>query len=106
MFAVIVKITIKPEHKKEFIDAMFDDARGSVQNEPNCFLFNIIQDQDAPNLLHLYEVYKDATTFQEHTKTPHFVRWVETTKNWLAKPLDISTGTHLFPSDDCWKKQS
>ena len=106
MFAVIVKVNIKPEHKKEFIDAMLDDAHGSVQNEQGCLLFNIVQDGVDPNLLHLYEVYNDEATFEAHTKTPHFVKWVETTKDWLAQPLDISTGSHLFPSDDCWKKQA
>jgi quinol monooxygenase YgiN len=106
MFAVIVKVDIKPEHKEEFLEAMFDDARGSVQNEPNCLLFNVVQDGADPNCLRLYEVYKDAAAFDEHTKTPHFVRWVETTKDWLAKPLDIASGTHLFPSDDRWQKQS
>ena len=105
MFAVIVKVNIKPEHKKEFLESMYTDARGSVQNEPGCLLFNIVQDGEDPNLLHLYEVYNDAATFEAHTKTPHFMDWVETTKDWLAKPLDISTGSHLFPSDECWKKQ-
>jgi len=105
MFAVIVKVHIKPQHKKEFVEAMLDDGRGSVQNEPDCLLFNIVEDQADPNCLHLYEVYRDAGAFDAHTKTPHFVRWVETTKDWLAKPLDIATGNHLFPGDDVWKKQ-
>lgn len=35
----------------------------------------------------------------------HFVRWFETTADWLAKPLDIATGTHLFPEDNTWQKQ-
>lgn len=105
MFAVIVKVHIKPQHKKEFVEAMLDDGRGSVQNEPDCLLFNIVEDQADPNCLHLYEVYRDAAAFDAHTKTPHFVRWVETTKDWLAQPLDIATGSHLFPADGVWKKQ-
>lgn len=105
MFAVMVKVHIKPQHKKEFVDAMLDDGRGSVQNEPNCLLFNIVEDQADANCLHLYEVYRDAAAFEEHKKTPHFVRWVETTKDWLAQPLDIATGSHLFPDDSVWKKQ-
>ncbi len=105
MFAVIVKVQIKPQHKKEFVDAMLDDGRGSVQNEPKCLLFNVVEDQADSNCLHLYEVYRDAEAFEEHKNTPHFVRWVETTKDWLAKPLEIATGSHLFPSDDIWQKQ-
>jgi quinol monooxygenase YgiN len=105
MFAVIVTANIKPEQKEKFLESMFDDARGSVQNEPNCLLFNIVQDHTDPNCIHLYEVYRDAAAFAAHEKTPHFVRWVEATKNMLAKPLDLATGTHLFPSDESWQKQ-
>ena len=36
MFAVIVKVRIKPENRSEFIEAMLADGRGSVQNEPDC----------------------------------------------------------------------
>ena len=105
MFAVMVNVYIKPEHKKEFVEAMFDDARGSVQNESTCLQFNVIQDLEDENCLHLYEVYTSAEAFEAHTKTPHFTRWVEVTTPWLAKPLEIATGTHLFPDDDVWTKQ-
>ena len=32
MFAVIVRVRIKPENRREFIEAMLADGRGSVQN--------------------------------------------------------------------------
>ncbi|PKN42117.1 MAG: antibiotic biosynthesis monooxygenase [Deltaproteobacteria bacterium HGW-Deltaproteobacteria-18] len=105
MFAVIVKVHIKPQHKTMFIEEMLADGRGSVKNESDCLLFNIIQDHEDENLLHLYEVYQSADAFEAHKATPHFVRWVETTKDWLAKPLEIATGSHLFPDDGIWKKQ-
>ena len=106
MFAVMVNVHIKPEYRKEFVEAMFDDARGSVRNESACLLFNVVQDSEDENCLHLYEVYASADAFEEHKKTPHFTRWVETTKNWLASPLEIATGAHLFPADAVWKKQA
>lgn len=105
MFAVIVKVHIKPQHKDEFVEEMLADGRGSVANEPGCLLFNIVEDSEDPNCLHLYEVYKDAQTFEVHKETPHFVRWVEKTADWLAKPLEIATGSHIFPDDSVWKKQ-
>ena len=105
MFAVIVKVHIKPEHKDEFLKEMVADGEGSIEKEPACLLFNIVEDSEDPNMLHLYEVYNDAEAFEAHKETPHFQKWVETTADWLAKPLDISTGTPLFPSDNVWKKQ-
>jgi (4S)-4-hydroxy-5-phosphonooxypentane-2,3-dione isomerase len=105
MFAVIVKVRIKPENRSEFIDAMLADGRGSVQNESDCLQFNIVEDHTDPNLLHLYEVYTSEQAFERHKQTPHFQTWLESTKDWLAAPLDIATGNHLFPADKVWQKQ-
>jgi (4S)-4-hydroxy-5-phosphonooxypentane-2,3-dione isomerase len=105
MFAVIVKVRIKPENRLEFIEAMLADGRGSVQNEPDCLQFNIVEDHADPNLLHLYEVYTSEQAFEKHKQTPHFQTWLESTKDWLAAPLDIATGKHLFPADPVWRKQ-
>ena len=60
MFAVMVNVHIKPENRKEFVEAMLDDARGSVQSESACLLFNVVQDSEDENCLHLYEVYASA----------------------------------------------
>ena len=46
MFAVMVNVHIKPEYRKEFVEAMLDDARGSVRNESACLLFNVVQDSE------------------------------------------------------------
>jgi len=105
MFAVMVNVHLKPEKKDDFLKEMLNDAKGSINNEEGCLLFNIIQDSEDPNCLHLYEVYTSADSFAVHEKTPHFVRWVETTADWLEKPLEIATGTHIFPDNDVWKKQ-
>ena len=105
MFAVIVRIQIKPEKRDAFIQAMMDDAVGSIENEPECLLFNVVENSEDPNCLHLYEVYRSADAFERHKQTPHFQRWIDTVQDWLARPLDIATGKHLFPADDRWKKQ-
>jgi quinol monooxygenase YgiN len=105
MFAVVVTIQIKPEYRERFIEAMLADATGSVENEPDCLLFNVVQNADDPHRLHLYEVYRDADAFERHKETPHFQLWFNTVQDWLAQPLNISTGTHLFPADDKWVKQ-
>lgn len=106
MFAVIVKVQIKPQHREEFIEAMLADGRGSIENEPDCLLFNIVEDHADPNLLHLYEVYASEQAFDLHKSSPHFQTCLEDIKDWLAVPLDITTGNHLFPSDSVWKKQA
>jgi (4S)-4-hydroxy-5-phosphonooxypentane-2,3-dione isomerase len=105
MYALVVTIHIKPEHREEFIKAMLDNARASVQNEPDCLLFDVVQDETDPNFIYLYEVYWDAKAFEYHTQTPHFIHFFDITKDWTIEPIVIGKGTHLYPPDDRWLKQ-
>ena len=73
MYVIVAPIQIKQGHKDEFIEAMLGDARGSVNDEPGCLRFDVIQDGADPNRIWLYEVYVDEAAFQAHTKTPHFL---------------------------------
>ncbi len=106
MQVLLVTIHIMPEHKEEFMEAMLDDARGSIENEPGCFRFDVIQDETDPNRIYLYEVYCDEAAFQAHTQQPHFLRWQEKVKDWYAQPTVVLRGHHIFPSDDSplWRK--
>ena len=44
MYVIIAPIQIKDGHKDEFIEALLEDARGSVNDEPGCLRFDVIQD--------------------------------------------------------------
>jgi quinol monooxygenase YgiN len=63
---------------------------GSEKNEPGCLMFNIVRDNADPNVLHLFEVYQDDEAVEAHKKAPHFLKWLETTKDWLAAPLEVA----------------
>ena len=56
MIALVVTIKIKPGHKEAFMASMMDDARGSNNDEPGCLRFDVLQDNEDPNKIHLYEV--------------------------------------------------
>lgn len=99
MKALVVTIQIQPEHREAFIESMLDDARGSVQNEPGCLRFDVIQDESDPNRIYLYEVYRDEAAFEQHTQAPHFIRWRDTVENWYAQPTVVCRGSNLFPPD-------
>ncbi|MGA2150749.1 MAG: putative quinol monooxygenase [Geobacteraceae bacterium] len=105
MSALVVKIHMKAEFREQFIKEMWADAIGSEKNEPGCLMFNIVHDNADPNILYLFEVYKDDEAVDAHTKMPHFVKWLETTKNWLAAPLEIKPSTTIYPPADAWEKR-
>ena len=103
MYALGVVIQIQPEHREEFIEAMLDDARNSVNVEPGCVRFDVLQDENDPNRIYLYEVYRDPAAFEAHTQTPHLIRWRETVKDWYAAPTVVYRAFNIFPTDEGWR---
>lgn len=106
MYVLFVWLQVKPEHLDEYLQATIEgDAKGSITNEPDCFRFDVVQDQQDPTKIHFYEVYRDREAFQAHTRTPHYLKWAETVKDWYAVPPQAIAGTSLFPADASWVKQ-
>ena len=105
MSALVVKVQIKAEFHKQFMEEMLGDAIGSEKYEPECLMFNIVHDVADPNILYLFEVYKDADAIEAHKKMPHFVKWLEATKDWLAAPLEIMPCNTIYPPANSWTKR-
>ena len=44
MLAIWVKVRVKPDQRKRFLEAIEVDALGSEKDEPGCLRFNVLQD--------------------------------------------------------------
>lgn len=98
MFGVVVTINIKPGFKDQFMHSMVeDDAKASLNNEPGCLRFDVLQDTSNPNRIYLMEEYTDEAAFQTHTQQPHFTRWQETVKDWFDGPIEIHKVSGVYP---------
>ena len=105
MYVIVAPIQIKEGHREAFIEAMLGDAQGSVKDEPGCLRFDVIQDGADPHRIWLYEVYVDEAAFQAHKRTPHFIKWRDTVKDWFDEgPKGAGAGSsNIWPPDDGWK---
>jgi autoinducer 2-degrading protein len=105
MYIVIVPIQVKKGFKEQFVEEIIADAKGSITNEPGCLRFDVVQDTDDANRIWLYEVYRDEAAFEAHTQTPHYIRWRDTTEDWIEemsiKP--VIGGSNIWPRDEDWK---
>ena len=104
MQALFVTIQIKPEFRDAFMVEMLDDARGSVENEPGCLRFDVVQDLEDPNRIHLYEVYRDQAAIEAHRRAPHYIKWRDTVKDWRAAEPVRKQCVTIFPEDGAWRK--
>lgn len=105
MIAIFVSIQIKEGFREKFMEASLGDSQGSVRDEPGCFRFDILQNDEDPNRFHLYEVYQDASALEAHREAPHYKKWRETVGDWFDGDIQRVGMTTVFPSDDGWRKQ-
>ena len=59
MFIVLVKVQVKPELLGEFKTAILKNAELSVQRDPGCVRFDVLQQEDDPTRWFFYEVYEE-----------------------------------------------
>jgi (4S)-4-hydroxy-5-phosphonooxypentane-2,3-dione isomerase len=77
MFVMLVKLQVKPELVTEFTAAILKNAALSVERDPGCVRFDVLQQQDDPTRWLLYEVYDEEQAWVEHRKAPHFLTFME-----------------------------
>lgn len=75
MLAIWVKVRVKPEARERFLKAIEVDALGSERDEPGCLRFNVLHDQQDPNVYYFYEVYRDEAAIEAHRAAPHYAVW-------------------------------
>jgi quinol monooxygenase YgiN len=84
-FALIVEFEIKAEDIDKFLPLIEENARLSVEREPGCKQFDVLEVQDSPGRVMLYEIYDDAAAFQAHIKMPHVAAFFEKAKPLIVK---------------------
>ena len=105
MYVIIAPIQVKEGFIDQFIKEIIDDAKESVNDEPGCLRFDVIQDAGDPNRVWLYEVYQDEEAFQAHTQAPHFIKWRDATADMREQGIQGAArgSANIWPPDGEWK---
>jgi autoinducer 2-degrading protein len=97
MLAMWVKVRIKADQRKRFLEAIEVDALGSERDEPGCLRFNVLQDEKDPNVYYYFEVYKDQAALEAHRLTPHYATW-RAAADTLDGPTEPTRCATVFPA--------
>ena len=98
MLAMWVKVRIKADSRKRFLEAIEVDALGSERDEAGCLRFNVLQDREDANVYYFYEVYKDEAALEAHRKAPHYAVW-RAAADALDGPTEPVRCKTVFPAD-------
>jgi quinol monooxygenase YgiN len=77
MFIVLVQVQVRPELLDEFKVAILNNAARSVERDPGCFRFDVLQREDDPTKWAFYEVYENEQAWIQHRSSAHFLQFME-----------------------------
>jgi quinol monooxygenase YgiN len=77
MFIVLVQVQVKKELLDEFKPAILTNAALSVERDPGCVRFDVLQREDDPGKWFFYEVYENENAWVQHRNSAHFLRFKE-----------------------------
>jgi len=93
-----VELIVKPEHRAEFVAALWEDANGALDHESGCLRFDVTVDAAEPNRFMLFEVYRDAESRAVHRAAPYLKRVAAGLDTWLAEPSKLTVAEFLDPA--------
>ncbi len=106
MYALLVQVDVKPEHRDAYLTAISGHARRARENEPGTIRFDVIADGKDPNRIYLYEAYVDKSAFDAHATGESIAIFREEAKEMSNGTTIVGRGETVYPPDGgpYWQK--
>lgn len=86
----IATLRTKPEKREEFI-ALQTELKGLVQaNEPDAYVYELLQSEQDPDLFYCVATFKDEAAFDHHMHIDFHDRLVPPILDCLAQDMDLA----------------
>jgi quinol monooxygenase YgiN len=90
LFTITVEFVLERSSIAAFINHMLANARASLETEPGCLRFDVLQPESADDRVVLYEIYSDRAAFDAHSASQHYLAFAEATKSMvLRKTVEV-----------------
>ncbi len=71
-YVITVEFVLNENALQRFMPLMLANAKASLEREPGCERFDVLQKTGKPNEILLYEIYTDRAAFDAHLASAHF----------------------------------
>jgi len=96
MFILLVQVQVNASMIDEFKAAILENAARSVERDPGCVRFDVLQRQDDPTQWMFYEVYDQEEAWVEHRNSPHFLKFKEVgDRTIVSRDITKLTGVNI-----------
>ena len=90
-FVRIAVLEIDPAQLEGYQAAVKEEIQASVRVEPGVLAIYAVAEKDAATKLTFFEMYADESAYRAHIASPHFRKYVETTKDMITSRRLIDT---------------
>lgn len=80
----IAELTIDPAQLQAYKDAVSEEIDTSVRIEAGVLGIYAVALKEQPTQLRFFEIYADEAAYRQHIDSPHFKKYVETTKSMIT----------------------
>lgn len=89
-------ITVDSTRLDEYNAFLKEEIEASMRLEPGVLTLYAVAEKDEPNKVVILEIYADEEAYQQHIKTPHFIKYKEGTLD-MVQSLELIDTTPLIP---------
>ena len=82
-FTRYAELEIEPSQLAQYHAAVKEEMATSVRVEPGVLAIYAVADSENPSKLRFFEIYADEAAFRAHIASPHFKKYVETTRSMI-----------------------
>jgi quinol monooxygenase YgiN len=76
----IAELEIYPDHLDAYKAALKEEITASIRTEPGVLTLYAVSVKGHPEQIRLFEIYRDAASYQAHLQSPHFKKYKEQTQ--------------------------
>src|SRR3954469_11022537 len=87
----IAELEIDPAQLDAYKASVKEEMEASVRVEPGVLAIYAVAEKDNPSKLRFFEVYADEAAYDSHRESPHFKKYVSTTKDMTKSRKLIET---------------
>ena len=84
----LAKLVIHEAHLEAYRAQLAEEIRDSVRLEPGVRTLFAVSEKDRPTHFTILEIYADTTAYQDHLKSPHFLKYKTATEG-MVQSLEL-----------------
>ena len=92
----LARLVIDSSRLEAYRAALAEGVKASMTLEPGVLTLYAVAEKNQPNHFTILEIYADSAAYQDHVKSPHFLKYKATTEG-MVQSLELIDAVPLVP---------